>query len=387
MYIALKFTPYTFQVVPVCNSDDQYNGNESNKSSDAISAIESTTKNDNILESPGWKAFAVFKTILMIIGLVGNVLTFVTLQIESKGFKLVSRILLQLQAIADSFVCIMGIGMYDSHNLWMTTNHSFNFFLCHVWHNQYAFWTGNLSSTMQMQIMTLERFILIVHPMRHLRMSPRKCLYPTFVIIQILSIFFLFPTFFMVSYHEQNTTYLNIHYEQNTCNLTQHYTPKVKHYMIPYAIWWFFIGYVIPVAICIGLYTKIILTLKKRQEQMGGTNKILKIADKQMTKTAGAVATVFIISMSWDAWLFIIPSIEYEFHSPLQIIGMFFAALNSCANPFIYAAFLPAFRRSLKVTLKWIGKSTHGDKTYENITLDAHSRRTIDFTSMRTDEK
>ena len=335
-------------------------------------------------------AFAVFKTILMIIGLVANVLTFVTLQIESKGFKLVSRILLQLQAIADSFVCFMGICMYvqkrsynpdGSYKPWMTTNHSFNFFLCHVWHNQYAFWTGNLSSTMQMQIMTLERFILIVHPMRHLRMSPRKCLYPTFVIIQILSIFFLCPTFFMVSYHEQNTT----------CNLTQPYTPDFRSYMIPYSIWWFFIGYVIPVAICIGLYTKIILTLKKRQEEMGGTNRILKIADKQMTKTAGAVATVFIISMSWDAWLFIlstaVTSIKYEFHSWAQIVGTFFAALNSCANPFIYAAFLPAFRRSLKVTLKWRGKSTHGDKTYENITLDAHSRRTIDFTSMRTDEK
>ena len=121
----------------------------------------------------------------------------------------------------------------------------------------------------------------------------------------------------------------------------------------------------------------------KNVGQMGGTNQILKIADKQMTKTAGAVATVFIISMSWDAWSFILSTAEYTFHSPLQTIGMFFAALNSCANPFIYAAFLPAFRRSLKVTLKWRGKSTNGDKTYENIDL----RRTIDFTSMRTDEK
>ena len=184
--------------------------------------------------------------------------------------------------------------------------------------------------------------------MKHLNMSPKKCLYPTFVIIQILSIIFLCPTFYMVQYDEQNTT----------CSLDPF--PKFEDYLVYYSVWWFLIGYLLPVAYCIGLYTKIILTLKKRQEEMGGENQILKIADKQLTKTAMAVTGVFIITMSWDAWFFILATafpctFTYEFHTPLQVMGVFFAALNSCANPFIYTAFLPAFRRSVKKTLKWRG--------------------------------
>ena len=280
--------PQYFQAMTLCNSNDHMSSNDNDEKCDTNSSI-----NDTVLESPTWIGFAVFKTILMIIGLLGNVLTFAALAINPQGFKLVSRIMLQLQAIADSFVCIMGIGLYTQKHLWMTNNHSFNLFLCHVWHSQHAFWVGVLASVMNIVIMTTERFILIVYPMKHLRMSPKKCLYPTFVIIQVLSIVSLCPTFYMVQYHEQNAT----------CSLDPF--PKFEPYLPYYSVWWFLIGYLLPVAYCIGLYAKIILTLKKRQEEMGGDNQILKIADKQLTKTAMAVAGVFIVTMSWDAWFFI----------------------------------------------------------------------------------
>ena len=97
----------------LCNSDDHLNGNDNEDKCDANSS--NNEPEYTVLESPTWIGFAVFKTILMIIGLLGNVLTFATLAINPQGFKLVSRILLQLQAIADCFVCIMGIGLYTQN--------------------------------------------------------------------------------------------------------------------------------------------------------------------------------------------------------------------------------------------------------------------------------
>ena len=115
-----------------------------------------------------------------------------------------------------------------------------------------------------------------------------------------------------------------------------------------------FVVYVLPIAIFIGLYTKTLVTLRQKRE----TNKeshILKIADQQMTRTAIAVAIVFIISMSWDnigsalSYSGLICNMPNTWPND---VGVFLAALNSCANPFIYAVFLAAFRKSLRKTFK-----------------------------------
>ena len=70
-----------------------------------------------------------------------------------------------------------------------------------------------------------------------------------------------------------------------------------------------------------------------------------------MTRTVIAVAVVFIISISWDAWGSILGYAGlfcYMPHYPASDIGVFMAALNSCANPFIYALFLQPSEEACK---------------------------------------
>ena len=106
------------------------------------------------------------------------------------------------------------------------------------------------------------------------------------------------------------------------------------------------------------MYSKTLITLRIRQKKFKEANQkshVLKVADQQLTRTAIAVAVVFVIALSWDSWFYLLgfcKLVEYNFNTPVQIVGVFFATLNSCANPLIYAAFLPCFRRSLAKTFR-----------------------------------
>ena len=131
-----------------------------------------------------------------------------------------------------------------------------------------------------------------------------------------------------------------------------------------YGIFWLFIAYAIPVGLFIYLYSKVIFSLRERRQNNvkhsscgvaanKSGSKVLKAADQQITRTAIIVTIAFFFSLSWDSWYCFLgfPGIiEYKFNSKLQVMGVFLAAFNSCTNPFIYAASMSIFRRSLRKT-------------------------------------
>ena len=335
---------------------------------------------DQAVNSPGWVAFTAFKALITIIGLLSNITTFVTLKLNSKGFSTVSRTVLQNQAIADSFVCIMGIGLYTQNPFWLTANHGINSFICQVWHSQAIYWSGVLLSVWNVVFITIERFILINYPFKHRDILP-KHIYLAFAIMNILCILLIIPAYLMTKYDE----------ESSRCLLKPYFSsPGFGIVLQVLMYWWFTISYAVPVGIFIGLYTKTLSTLRQRQEKLKEINqesRVLKVADQQLTRTAGAVAIVFVIALSWDAWFCVLSTlfdnIDYEFNSTLQVLGVFFADLNSCANPFIYATFMPAFRRSLTKTFRFRKTINDGEAstTLQCTTMNQTNRNTSKATS------
>lgn len=322
---------------------DQLENN--NSTNDTVEENDIGTK---VTDLPGWIVFTIFKTIVTILGLLSNLTTIFSLTFNSEGFPQISRLLLQHQAIADSFVCIMGIGIYTQKFMWMTSNDGFNFILCQAWHGQAVYWGGVLLSVWNIVFITVERFMLINYPFQHRNIRPSH-VYIVFVLMYILSVIFLGPAYVQVKYNESTKECLNEFYFSS---------PSFASFMSYFSIFWFFIVYAVPIAIFIGLYTKTLITIRTRQQKFKDSNQdshILKLADKQLTRTAIAVAVVFVISLSWDSWFYVLgfsEVVEYNFNTPVQIVGVFFSTLNSCANPFIYAAFLPVFRRSLAKTFR-----------------------------------
>ena len=328
---------------------------------------------------PYGEALTYCATMTLTIGLVANVVTLVTLSLHGKGFPLMSRSLLRHQSIVDSLVCIMGIGMYSQDPMWMTGNNTFDHILCQVWHGQAIFWSCVLVSVWNLVFIAGERFYMICYPYSYRKHRNKRLgeMYKVFILLYLLSMIFLIPAFFQIKYDPPiNGTMSNgtnhMQYTTGKCLAGEFYfeNKAFKRFMGFYGIFWLFIVYAIPIALFIFLYSKVIISLRKRKKDIakrasiGGneynsSNEVLESANQQITRTAIIVTISFFVSLSWDAWycFFGFPGvIEYEFNSKLQVMGVFLAAFNSCTNPFIYAASMSIFRRSLRNTFQCTSK-------------------------------
>ena len=113
------------------------------------------------------KAIIFIKTVITSIGLLANITTLASLILNGDLFPLIGRILLIHQAIVDTFICMMAIGIYNQPFMWSTDNVTFDFLVCQVWHGQAIYWGAVLLSVWNVVLIALERFILLNHPVKH----------------------------------------------------------------------------------------------------------------------------------------------------------------------------------------------------------------------------
>ena len=288
--------------------------------------------------------------LITVLGLVANVTSLFVFLRNRKKFPRISRMLLQNQAVADICVCVLGIGTYTQNytGLYMSKNAVFDEILCQAWHSQAVYWISVLVSVWALVLLAIERFLMVVYPYAHRNIKEKQIYLATsgtFLIVLIMTI----PLYFQVSYDRKEGKCMRGH------NHLYFKTDSFRKFMSVYATFWFIIIYVVPISCFVGLYSKVILTLRRRvqdQDQTHQSSRIFSKANKQMTKTGIAVAVVSMICLSWDSLFYFIgynsELIKYDYDTPLQHVGVFLAALNSCANPFIYLATFPIFKRSLK---------------------------------------
>ena len=308
------------------------------------------------------KVITYIKTVITSIGLLANLTTFVSLILNGDSFPLIGRILLIHQATVDTFICMMAIGIYNQPFMWYTDNVTFDFLVCQVWHGQAIYWGAVLLSVWNVVMIAFERFILLNHPVKH-RNLQQNIVYKTLAFAYFLSIICLLPAYFFVTY-KHNGYYGKCYYGYYISKENGHkewIANIFKKFMMFYGVFWFFIVYAIPIGILITLYTKIILKLRQRRNRKLSTlhvhqePDIIELAQRQITKTAVAISIVFIISLSWESFYCLLgftKVIPYEFNKLPQVIGIFLATLCSSSTPFIYAASMPIFRKSLKKTFR-----------------------------------
>ena len=304
------------------------------------------------------------KTTLTTIGLVANFATLLALTLNNEEFPQNGRILLLHQTVVDTIVCLMGIGIYGQKFMWLTGNATFDLILCQAWHGQALYWGTVFVSVWNKVLIAIERFIVInkVNNRKTYRVITGKVVITIFATVYMISFILMLPAYFWVKYESTNNP--------PKCSDEKHYFEgkAFENFMKFYGVLWFFIFYAIPIACLIALYRKMNSILRKEQqglrELIGSSNSMtitLDKANRQITRTAVAVTIAFVISLSWEAFYCCImgfsDAITYEFNKPLQVVGVFLATLHSCSTPFIYAATMPIFRKSLRKTLK-CGKST-----------------------------
>ena len=263
----------------------------------------------------------------------------------------------------------MGIGMIVQKCMWMTGNPTFDFLLCQVWHSQGLYWTWVLLSVWNIVYISIERFIKINYPFRH-RHLPVKKVCRGFTVIYTVGFLCLIPEYLQVKYDEV----------EGKCFADFYYCGQgFERFMFGYSIVWFLMSYAIPIVTSTAMYIKTILSIQKRKETLAKQNRdswaasqIYEKDSKHITRTVVAVAIVFVISLSWETWLYLLSRKaigKYHKNDVFQKVGVFLATFNSCINPFIYCVFLKCFRKSLRKTFLLHNEDEHAEAKNDELSM------------------
>ena len=290
----------------------------------------------------------VLQNVITVMGLLANIITAITLVLNGKEFPRLTRILFIQQALLDSLVCLLAIILYSQRFMWMTGNATFDLLLCQVWHGQGIYWIVFQLSIWNLMLIAIERFLKIDRPFTHLNMRPNH-IYLVLIVMFLFNIIIYIPAYLQTKYDEKT----------GECYGKYYFDTKAFTYFMSFiGLLYFGLLYAFPAASFIVLYTKIVITLRRRHKlikNMCQPSSIVDNAEQQLTRTAIAVTIVFILSLSWDLWCYVLARfgvMHYEKDTWQSIVGVFLATFNSCANPFIYLGVLPIFRKSLEYTFK-----------------------------------
>ena len=277
-------------------------------------------------------------------GVVANTLTVVTLTVNGRAFSRLTAILLKHQAILDLSVCTLACGVFLQTSVWNTGERLVDFVVCFLWHSQFFYWTAVFLSTWNLVFIAVDRLIAVCFPMKRKNLSStqiKMAIAGMYVPCMILAC----PCF----------TYVN--YKNGRCALGSFMSPDM-HYNINYwgSIIDLFMDYVCPVALFVILYGRIVLQLHRHRNAIKSNvqSEALTVSAIRVTKCAIAVTVIFIVSMSFHSIYYCFGSvgvISFDFRGPMHLFGILMTLVNSFANPFLYAIFMPAFRRSIRATI------------------------------------
>ena len=309
-----------------------------------------TNKYDSAYHKEDWIViFDSCQLAAMSVGIIANIVTVFALNKNGEAFTPVISLLVRHQSIIDIVVCILGMIILAQPPMWTTGDNVFSMLVCQVWHGQFIFWVAMFVSIYNLALISLERYLAVCRPFKHADFTPstaKKCILGIYCFVPIGA----FLCFFQV------------YYTDGKC-LSEYYfkTEAFKHVMKFYGFYAFATLYAIPCAIFFIMYGLVVVAFIKRKGQTDqlGTSRVLDKAATELTKTAIVVTGFFIVALGYDLWYYLLGHmglVVYLKSTPLQKVGMFLAAMNSCANPFIYAMFMPAYRVAVRKTLMCVKK-------------------------------
>ena len=262
-----------------------------------------------------------FQLALTCIGYVANMVTFITLVRNGRMFSPAICLLLKHQALLDSWASAMGTILLLQPTLWKTGNDNFDQAVCYLWHSQGVYWATIYMSVWNLVAIAVERYIAVCHPFKHSTFQGT----PVRVIIAsmyVASLIILFPS------------YIQVRFEDGNCISEYLIRGKLgRDLFYGYSIVCLFSLYLLPAIAFVFLYGRIIASLRHRRKfSHSGTSKALKTVQAAITKTAIVVTAVFMVTIGFDAWSYTLGYTgvtSYEFGTPVQKIGVFFAVCNS----------------------------------------------------------
>ena len=242
----------------------------------------STTSMD--YELPTWlMVLGRIQLIVAITGALLNISTFMFLH-QAKSLNRMVSFLMKHQALLDFFVCLFGaiILLTQQEYMWKTGTQIIDIVVCYVWHSNMLYWWCFSLSVWSLVLLAIDRFMAVCKPFIYMNMTKVKMIL-CMVVIYASMISLTIPSSFYV-----------IHFNNGQCEYR--IITESLHF---YSIFIFIASYFAPCFLIILLYVRIILSLRKRQNDGDnlGRSSVIDVATKQLTKSAAIVTTIFILTL------------------------------------------------------------------------------------------
>ncbi|KAK2183266.1 hypothetical protein NP493_316g02109 [Ridgeia piscesae] len=231
---------------------------------------------------------------------------------------------------------------------------------CRFWISGYVIWSLFLSSTYNLVLLTLERYMAIVHPIRHHTWpTPGK------VSVAVVIVWCVGPVYNML--HRVPTSGL----ADGVCYKFHFWPSRLAAHV--FGIVALIVQFFLPLAILIYAYVLMTVRLRNKIHPVAptaalSTARSLNIASRRQTdasnhgwrlkerasksifKTMVTVTVCFVICWIFNQVLFLLFNFGYhvDFQSPFYHFTVYIAFANSCVNPFIYTFQYNVFRQGLR---------------------------------------
>ena len=280
---------------------------------------------------------------LTIIGTLANIATVITLSRHGEPFSSIIRMLLKHQGVVDAFACSFAALLLVGKPNGVLGVFGLDTFICMLWHGQFIYWCAVFVSIYNLVLIACERYLAICHPFKHASFTKGKI----YILIIVIYIFCPICT--------GGAAFQNRLTANGTC-ISEHYMQGdvVEFLYAVFSVSTLFSFWGIPFFFFVFFYGMVAFKLHQRRKNTDfGTTRAVDNASKQLTKTAIVVTFVFIVSLGYDIWYYLLGKFElvvYKNNTPLQKIGVWLSAFNSVANPFVYIMMMPSYRKCVSKT-------------------------------------
>ena len=280
--------------------------------------------------------------VLTILGFVANIVTLVTLIKNGKDFTPTIALLLKHQSIIDAILCTFAAILLRQPFNWVSGTYAFDVVLCQLWHGQGLYWNSCFISAYNLVLISYERFLCVCFPFKYQDYTTSS-VYRQIGFVYVAGVICTIGSYMQSRIREDGKCYSEYSFDG----------PAFATFFDVYTLSTVFTFYFIPTGCFIFFYGRVIWSFRKRQASAMAQSRVIDKATAELTKTAIVVTVIFIFSFGYDSLYYFFGSIgllEYVLNAPVQKIGVWLAVLNSCANPFVYAALMPSYRKAVSNT-------------------------------------
>ncbi|XP_070553608.1 histamine H2 receptor-like [Ptychodera flava] len=292
-----------------------------------------------------------------IVGLFGNALVCLVF-LKIRQLRTLTNYLIVHQAVIDFTTAVIMVGTYLGPQFSHTFDNAFGEIICRVWKSAYLLWSLFLASTLNLVVVTCERYCAIVYPLHYANMFSECKVKVTLLLVWVIS--FIFKSF---------KVYVQF-FDGGHCVLKKIW-PSAS-YRTFVGIVNILIQYFIPLISMSFAYIHIFMVLKRKSDlPVPGENtensqegSMLR-ARKNVLKMLFMVFLAYAICWGPNQFVFLAQNLgaEIDFRSFFYHFTVLWGFLNTSINPFIYALKYRQFQKGVRLIFCPKRTSTIGDST------------------------